>query len=138
MFTQYRKWFRLLPVFTILAAADAVVGRAADPKIAFVVTQTPQEKLTPESDTARELAERLVSATPLSDHTGQIAGRVIHFQDLTELRSMETAMRRSERLAGIGRLAANIAHAIRNPLANPAASCGRQMHSSGMGRAHDK
>ncbi|HJX51183.1 MAG TPA: ATP-binding protein [Polyangia bacterium] len=59
-----------------------------------------------------------VSATPLSDHTGQTVGRVIHFQDLTELRSMEGAMRRSERLAGIGRLAANIAHEIRNPLAS--------------------
>jgi two-component system sensor histidine kinase PilS (NtrC family) len=45
-------------------------------------------------------------------------GRVIHFQDLTELRSMEGAVRRSERLAGIGRLAANIAHEIRNPLAS--------------------
>jgi two-component system sensor histidine kinase PilS (NtrC family) len=45
-----------------------------------------------------------VSATPLSDHTGQTVGRVIHFQDLTELRSMEGAVRRSERLAGIGRL----------------------------------
>ena len=59
-----------------------------------------------------------VSATPLSDHTGQTVGRVIHFQDLTELRSMEGAMRRSERLAGIGRPAANIAHEIRNPLAS--------------------
>ncbi|MGB8296637.1 MAG: ATP-binding protein [Polyangia bacterium] len=59
-----------------------------------------------------------VSATPLSDHTGRIVGRVIHFQDLTELRSMEGAVRRSERLAGIGRLAANIAHEIRNPLAS--------------------
>jgi two-component system sensor histidine kinase PilS (NtrC family) len=59
-----------------------------------------------------------VSATPLSDHTGQTVGRVIHFQDLTELRSMEGAVRRSERLAGIGRLAANIAHEIRNPLAS--------------------
>jgi len=59
-----------------------------------------------------------VSATPLSDHTGEIVGCVIHFQDLTELRSMETAMRRAERLAGIGRLAANIAHEIRNPLAS--------------------
>jgi two-component system sensor histidine kinase PilS (NtrC family) len=59
-----------------------------------------------------------VSATPLSDHTGEIVGRVIHFQDLTELRSMEVAMRRAERLAGIGRLAANIAHEIRNPLAS--------------------
>ena len=59
-----------------------------------------------------------VSATRLSDHTGQTVGRVIHFQDLTELRSMEGAVRRSERLAGIGRLAANIAHEIRNPLAS--------------------
>jgi len=59
-----------------------------------------------------------VSAAPLSDHTGQTVGRVIHFQDLTELRRMEGAMRRSERLATIGRLAANIAHEIRNPLAS--------------------
>lgn len=59
-----------------------------------------------------------VSATPLSDHTAQIIGRVIHFQDLTELRRMELAVQRSERLASIGRLAAGIAHEIRNPLAS--------------------
>jgi two-component system, NtrC family, sensor histidine kinase PilS len=59
-----------------------------------------------------------VSATPLSDHTNQIIGRVIHFQDLTELRRMELAVQRSERLASIGRLAAGIAHEIRNPLAS--------------------
>jgi two-component system sensor histidine kinase PilS (NtrC family) len=59
-----------------------------------------------------------VSATPLSDHKGEVIGRVIHFQDLTELRRMELAVQRSERLAGIGRLAAGIAHEIRNPLAS--------------------
>jgi len=59
-----------------------------------------------------------VSATPLSDHTAKIIGRVIHFQDLTELRRMEQAVQRSERLASIGRLAAGIAHEIRNPLAS--------------------
>lgn len=59
-----------------------------------------------------------VSMTPLSDHTGQVVGRVIHFQDLTELRRMEQRVQRSERLAGIGRLAAAIAHEIRNPLAS--------------------
>jgi two-component system, NtrC family, sensor histidine kinase PilS len=65
-------------------------------------------------------AERCLglSATPLSDHTGSVIGRVIHFQDLTDLRRMEQAVARSERLAGIGRLAANIAHEIRNPLAS--------------------
>jgi len=65
------------------------------------------------------VARRLgLSATPLSDHTGNVTGRVIHFQDLTDLRHMEQVVARAERLAGIGRLAANIAHEIRNPLAS--------------------
>lgn len=59
-----------------------------------------------------------LSATPLSDHSGNVTGRVIHFQDLTDLRRMEQEVARSEHLAGIGRLAANIAHEIRNPLAS--------------------
>jgi two-component system sensor histidine kinase PilS (NtrC family) len=59
-----------------------------------------------------------ISATPLSDHTGAIIGRVLHFQDLTELRRMQQQVERSERLASIGRLAAGIAHEIRNPLAS--------------------
>jgi two-component system, NtrC family, sensor histidine kinase PilS len=59
-----------------------------------------------------------ISATPLSDHTGEIIGRVLHFQDLTELRRMQVQVERAERLASIGRLAAGIAHEIRNPLAS--------------------
>src|SRR5438067_1241391 len=49
------------------------------------------------------------------------AGWVIVFQDLTEFRRMEEAMRRSDRLAVVGGLAAGLAHEIRNPLA---AMCG--------------
>lgn len=59
-----------------------------------------------------------VSAAPLSDRTGAHIGRVIHFQDLTELKRMELAVARAERLATIGRLSAAIAHEIRNPLAS--------------------
>src|SRR3954463_15941901 len=44
-------------------------------------------------------------------------GSVIVFQDLTEFRRMEEAMRRSDRLAVVGGLAAGLAHEIRNPLA---------------------
>jgi two-component system sensor histidine kinase PilS (NtrC family) len=59
-----------------------------------------------------------ISAAPLADHAGSVIGRVIHFQDLTELRRMQLEVERAERLASIGRLAAGIAHEIRNPLAS--------------------
>ena len=58
-----------------------------------------------------------VSLSPLVDSRGTVLGRVVSFQDLTELRRMEDAMARAERLAAIGRLAAGVAHEIRNPLA---------------------
>jgi len=43
---------------------------------------------------------------------------VILFQDLTDLRQMEEAVRRADRLAVVGGLAAGLAHEIRNPLAS--------------------
>jgi two-component system sensor histidine kinase PilS (NtrC family) len=42
---------------------------------------------------------------------------VITFQDLTHIRALEETSRRQDRLAAIGRMAASIAHEIRNPLA---------------------
>jgi two-component system sensor histidine kinase PilS (NtrC family) len=64
----------------------------------------------------RDGRERIVgsSVAPLAGHSG----KVILFQDLTELRQMEEAMRRSDRLAVVGGLAAGLAHEIRNPLAS--------------------
>ncbi|HET8539344.1 MAG TPA: ATP-binding protein [Anaeromyxobacter sp.] len=48
---------------------------------------------------------------------GQPGGTAVIFQDLTELRAMEEAVARSERLADLGRVAAGLAHELRNPLA---------------------
>jgi two-component system sensor histidine kinase PilS (NtrC family) len=59
-----------------------------------------------------------LSVSPLFDHGGGVQGRVINFQDLTELRKMEQSVRQAERLAAVGGLAAGVAHEIRNPLAS--------------------
>ena len=49
---------------------------------------------------------------------GGVGGQVILFQDLTDLRQMEEVVRRADRLAVVGGLAAGLAHEIRNPLAS--------------------
>ncbi|HET6436520.1 MAG TPA: ATP-binding protein [Anaeromyxobacter sp.] len=49
---------------------------------------------------------------------GEAAGTAIIFQDLTQLRAMEERVARTERLADLGRLAAGLAHELRNPLAS--------------------
>lgn len=46
-----------------------------------------------------------------------VAGHVIVYQDLTELRQLQLDVARAERLAELGRFAAGLAHEIRNPLA---------------------
>ncbi|HEV2834933.1 MAG TPA: ATP-binding protein [Pyrinomonadaceae bacterium] len=68
--------------------------------------------------TAEGLRVRLgFSISPLSSESGDITGMVITFQDLTQVRTLEETSRRQDRLAAIGRMAASIAHEIRNPLA---------------------
>ncbi|MFH1131067.1 MAG: ATP-binding protein [Pseudomonadota bacterium] len=59
-----------------------------------------------------------VSVSPLTDRENNQTGLIVNFQDLTTLRQMEQAIKRSEHLASLGRLAAGIAHEIRNPLAS--------------------
>lgn len=57
-------------------------------------------------------------------------GYVYTFDDRTQLRRLEREIRMHDRLAAVGRLAAGIAHEIRNPLASIAGSIEMLSHSA--------
>ncbi len=63
-----------------------------------------------------------MTASLLRDDTNFVHGIILTFQDITKLVEMEEQMRRQERLATVGSLAAGIAHEIRNPLASVSGS----------------
>ncbi|MBW2709653.1 MAG: PAS domain-containing protein, partial [Deltaproteobacteria bacterium] len=59
-----------------------------------------------------------VIGTASTGEDGAALGWVILFRDLTEIRHLKREIARSRRLASIGRLAAGVAHEIRNPLSS--------------------
>lgn len=63
-----------------------------------------------------------ISASPLVMPEAGIAGYVYNFQDLTEEKRREAEYRAKDRMATLGRMAAGIAHEVRNPLASIAGS----------------
>jgi two-component system sensor histidine kinase PilS (NtrC family) len=124
-------------IYTFNAAAQEITGyqeraiRGRDASILFrEIQQHTRETLTalakgeqsPRFETNCSTSEGMwlrlgYSISPLSSEAGETTGIVITFQDLTQVRSLEEISRRQDRLAAIGRMAASIAHEIRNPLA---------------------
>jgi two-component system sensor histidine kinase PilS (NtrC family) len=102
-------------------SGEEVVGRLASatlPGFAEAVRRG-------ETEWANARGDRLMlgfSRFPLYGQGGRDLGSAVIFQDLTALRAMEEQVRRSERLADLGRVAAGLAHELRNPLASMAGS----------------
>ncbi len=60
----------------------------------------------------------LINAAVIRDDRRRARGQVFLFSDISGLKHLEEELRRSERLASLGRLAAGIAHEVRNPLSS--------------------
>ena len=59
-----------------------------------------------------------ISASKIINEEGQLVGQVMILRDLGEVRRLQAEIRRKEKLAAIGGLAAGVAHEIRNPLSS--------------------
>lgn len=59
-----------------------------------------------------------VNVVPVTPEEGIIGGKVMLLRDLTKVKRLEDELQRSERLAVIGKMAAGVAHELRNPLSS--------------------
>ena len=59
-----------------------------------------------------------INISQLRNHSGDMLGLVIIFEDVTKEVRLEDEMRRISELAAVGQLAASIAHELRNPLSS--------------------
>jgi two-component system sensor histidine kinase PilS (NtrC family) len=87
----------------ILPDADGESGQIKKHEVAYL-TQSGEEKFLTVTSSLFRVA------------TDTVRGFIVVFQDITYIKKMEEAIGMAERLAAIGRIAAGLAHEIRNPL----------------------
>jgi two-component system sensor histidine kinase PilS (NtrC family) len=91
-------------------------GRTIDQLIPGILKIDPGARRTEMQVTNRE-GMRILGLT-VTSLEGAPGALLIVFQDLTELRRAEDELKRVDRLAALGKLSAQLAHEIRNPLAS--------------------
>ena len=109
----------------LLDAGDEVLGKIVselflDPLPVFGSERTHGEVRFQPANAFRKTFRVIVSSLTVPGQ--EVVGYVYTFDDLTEIRRLEREVRMQDRLAAVGRLAAAIAHEIRNPLTSIAGS----------------
>jgi two-component system, NtrC family, sensor histidine kinase HydH len=60
----------------------------------------------------------LLAGLSVIDSENRFAGNMLLIQDLSQVKELEDALRRNEKLAALGKMAAGVAHELRNPLSS--------------------
>ena len=120
---RIRSFNRAATVITDLSLEDVYDQNAAKMFPGLLVGSTAAIKPLSRSEGyfVRSAGDRLIlgyATTPAKGNQGEILGVLVTFQDLTQLKKIEEELKRTDRLAAVGRLAAGMAHEIRNPLAS--------------------
>src|SRR5258707_2272051 len=111
---------QLLEISEAELRGRSVAGLFQDPLPHFGVARADAEVRYKAVNGFRKTFRVMVSALSVSARSD--LGFVYSFDDLTEIRRLEREVRMQDRLAAVGRLAAAIAHEIRNPLTSIAGS----------------
>ena len=90
------------------------------PALALAFEQTFDQGGSRDVDCSLMVGDREVpirfGCTLFHSYTGKVLGALVVFTDQTEIKKLEQQIRRTDRLASLGTLAAGMAHEIKNPL----------------------
>lgn len=68
--------------------------------------------------TGKNPGSLLVMSFPLYDSDEKVVGKTMLLQDVSDIKQLQLELRRNERLAALGKMAAGVAHELRNPLSS--------------------
>ena len=111
----------------LLISSGEILGHKADALLPRELHSLVEEGTTASTIIEREIDCALRNGTeipmdvvisPLQGDSAAFLGHIVLFRDLSEIRNLKSEVERSRRLASLGKLAAGIAHEIRNPLSS--------------------